>query len=158
MQTPVTHDAPIAPEKRVEEGNHVLPYRTELVACVRCWKNLWPGKRLSSQALPSDDRAGRESWPCARDVLVPCSARHVLRPHKCAFAIAPLGREAHVRAVRLLAATMFSLLAMTMLDDVNTINTWAEPHNANGVTPNTVIDSNDEPPKNNQQRMTARGY
>ena len=53
---------------------------------------------------------------------------------------------------------MFSLLAMTMLDDVNTINTWAEPHNANGVTPNTVIDSNDEPPCNNQQRMTIRAY
>ncbi|EKX38826.1 hypothetical protein GUITHDRAFT_115153 [Guillardia theta CCMP2712] len=53
---------------------------------------------------------------------------------------------------------MFALLAMTMLDDVNTINTWAEPHNANGVTPNTVIDSNDEPPANNQQRMAARGY
>jgi hypothetical protein len=53
---------------------------------------------------------------------------------------------------------MFALLAMTMLDDVNTINTWAEPHNANGVTPNTVIDSNDEPPQNNQQRMSARGY
>ena len=52
---------------------------------------------------------------------------------------------------------MFSLLAMTMLDDVNTINTWAEPHNANGVTPNTVIDSNDEPAGNNQQRMVARG-
>jgi len=54
---------------------------------------------------------------------------------------------------------MFSLLTLTMLgckDDVNTINTWAEPHNANGITPNTVIDSNDEPPKNNQQRMSAR--
>jgi len=56
------------------------------------------------------------------------------------------------------AETMFALLAMTMLDDVNTINSWAEPHNANGVTPNTVIDSNDEPPCNNQQRMAARGY
>ena len=56
------------------------------------------------------------------------------------------------------AGKMFALLAMTMLDDVNTINTWAEPHNANGVTPNTVIDSNDEPPQNNQQRMSARGY
>jgi len=44
------------------------------------------------------------------------------------------------------------------IKDVNTINTWAEPHNANGITPNTVIDSNDEPPKNNQQRMAARGY
>jgi hypothetical protein len=43
-------------------------------------------------------------------------------------------------------------------DYVNTINTWAEPHSANGVTPNTVIDSNDEPPRNNQQRMTARCY
>ena len=53
---------------------------------------------------------------------------------------------------------MFALLAMTMLDDVNTINTWAEPHNANGITPNSVIDSNDEPPCNNQQRMAARGY
>ena len=56
------------------------------------------------------------------------------------------------------AGKMFALLAMTMLDDVNTINTWAEPHNANGVTPNTVIDSNDEPPCNNQQRMTIRAY
>ena len=53
---------------------------------------------------------------------------------------------------------MFALLAMTMLDDVNTINTWAEPHNANGVTPNNPIDSNDEPAGNNQQRMAARGY
>ena len=52
---------------------------------------------------------------------------------------------------------MFALLAMTMLDDVNTINTCAEPHNANGVTPN-IIDSNDEPAGNNQQRMAARGY
>jgi hypothetical protein len=42
--------------------------------------------------------------------------------------------------------------------DVNTINTWAEPRNANGITPNTVIDSNDSPPGNNQQRMTIRGY
>jgi hypothetical protein len=60
------------------------------------------------------------------------------------------------------AETMFALLAMTMLLDansyVNTINSWAEPHNANGVTPNTVIDSNDEPPCNNQQREIARGY
>ena len=62
------------------------------------------------------------------------------------------------RSLLCVAEQMFSVLAMTMLDDVNTINTWAEPHNANGVTPNTVIDSNDEPPKNNQQRMTARGY
>ena len=53
---------------------------------------------------------------------------------------------------------MFATLAMTMLDDVNTINSWAEPHNANGVTPNTVIDSNDEPAGNNQQRMTIRAY
>ena len=52
----------------------------------------------------------------------------------------------------------FSLLLLSQLDDVNTINTWAEPHNANGVTPNTVIDSNDSPPGNNQQRMTARCY
>ncbi len=57
---------------------------------------------------------------------------------------------------------MFSLLEAAakgpVIPDVNTINTWAEPHNANGVTPNTVIDSNDEPPGNNQQRMAARGY
>ena len=33
-----------------------------------------------------------------------------------------------------------------------------QPHNANGVTPNTVIDSNDEPAGNNQQRMVGRGY
>ena len=55
---------------------------------------------------------------------------------------------------------MFSLLksAECGSDYVNTINTWAEPHSANGVTPNTVIDSNDEPPRNNQQRMAARCY
>ena len=53
---------------------------------------------------------------------------------------------------------MFAILARTMLDGVNTINIWAEPHSANGVTPNTVIDSNDEPPCNNQQRMIGRGY
>ena len=58
----------------------------------------------------------------------------------------------------LAASKMFATLMMTILDDVNTINTWAEPHNANGVTPNTVIDSNDEPPCNNQQRMTIRAY
>ena len=45
-----------------------------------------------------------------------------------------------------------------VITDVNTINTWAEPHNANGVTPNSVIDSNDEPPGNNQQRIASRGY
>ena len=56
---------------------------------------------------------------------------------------------------------MFALLRTTMLEyvpDINTINTWAEPHNANGVTPNTIIDSNDEPPGNNQQRIIARNY
>ena len=56
---------------------------------------------------------------------------------------------------------MFALLRSTMLEyvpDINTINTWAEPHNANGVTPNTIIDSNDEPAGNNQQRIATRGY
>jgi len=48
---------------------------------------------------------------------------------------------------------MFAILSY-----VNTINEWAEPRNAEGVTANTVIDSNDEPPCNNQQRMTIRGY
>ena len=66
--------------------------------------------------------------------------------------------EIPVLTSRWLLRRMFALLAMTMLDDVNTINTWAEPHNANGVTPNSVIDSNDEPAGNNQQRMAARGY
>ena len=45
-----------------------------------------------------------------------------------------------------------------LLRDVNTINTWAEPRNANGITPNTVIDSNDLTLGNNQQRMKYRGY
>ena len=55
---------------------------------------------------------------------------------------------------------MFSLLRTVLeyIPDVNTINTWAEPHNANGVTPNTIIDSNDEPAGNNQQRIAARNY
>ena len=52
---------------------------------------------------------------------------------------------------------MFALL-LEANSYVNTINTWAEPHNANGVTPNSIIDSNDEPPCNNQQRMIQRGY
>ena len=52
---------------------------------------------------------------------------------------------------------MFALL-LDANSYVNTINTWAEPHNANGVTPNSIIDSNDEPPCNNQQRMIQRGY
>jgi len=54
-------------------------------------------------------------------------------------------------------AEMFALL-LDANSYVNTINTWAEPHNANGVTPNSIIDSNDEPPCNNQQRMIQRGY
>eukprot|EP00292_Cryptomonas_paramecium_P025508 CAMPEP_0113710616 /NCGR_PEP_ID=MMETSP0038_2-20120614/30259_1 /TAXON_ID=2898 /ORGANISM="Cryptomonas paramecium" /LENGTH=74 /DNA_ID=CAMNT_0000636699 /DNA_START=14 /DNA_END=238 /DNA_ORIENTATION=+ /assembly_acc=CAM_ASM_000170 len=41
---------------------------------------------------------------------------------------------------------------------VNTINTWAEVRSAEGITANTVIDSNDEPPGNNQQRLSTRGY
>jgi len=53
---------------------------------------------------------------------------------------------------------MSAILSLSMLDDINTINTWAEPHNAHSVTPNTIIDSNDEPPSNNQQRMTIRAY
>ena len=57
----------------------------------------------------------------------------------------------------LLTCRMFALL-LDANSYVNTINTWAEPHNANGVTPNSIIDSNDEPPCNNQQRMIQRGY
>ena len=50
------------------------------------------------------------------------------------------------------------IIAHFLFADINTINTWAEPHNANGVTPNTIIDSNDEPPGNNQQRIATRNY
>ena len=56
------------------------------------------------------------------------------------------------------AGTMFALLVATMLDDVNGINTLAEPCSANGTATNTIIDSNDSPPGNNQQRMAKRGY
>ena len=56
----------------------------------------------------------------------------------------------------MLCAEMFALLLNTN-SYVNTINTWAEPHNTNGVTPNSIIDSNDEPPCNNQQSMIQRG-
>ena len=52
---------------------------------------------------------------------------------------------------------MFALL-LDANSYVNTINTWAEPRSANGLTANTVIDSNDSPPGNNQQRMKIRGY
>eukprot|EP00286_Rhodomonas_abbreviata_P029972 CAMPEP_0181298592 /NCGR_PEP_ID=MMETSP1101-20121128/5868_1 /TAXON_ID=46948 /ORGANISM="Rhodomonas abbreviata, Strain Caron Lab Isolate" /LENGTH=75 /DNA_ID=CAMNT_0023403631 /DNA_START=117 /DNA_END=345 /DNA_ORIENTATION=+ len=48
--------------------------------------------------------------------------------------------------------------SFAMLADVNTIDTWAAPHNASGITPNTPIDSNDSPPGNNQQREEIRGY
>ena len=41
---------------------------------------------------------------------------------------------------------------------VNQIDWWADPHNAMGETANEVIDSNDEPPANNQQREMSRGY
>ena len=44
--------------------------------------------------------------------------------------------------VALPCAEMFAILAA----DENTINTWAEPRSAEGVTANTVIDSNDSPP------------
>ena len=53
---------------------------------------------------------------------------------------------------------MFALLVATMLDDVNGINTLAEPCSANGTATNTIIDSNDSPPGNNQQREVKRGY
>ena len=53
---------------------------------------------------------------------------------------------------------MFALLVATMLDDVNGINTEAEPCSANGTATNTIIDSNDSPPGNNQQREVKRGY
>lgn len=53
----------------------------------------------------------------------------------------------------------FVALKTTMLAEYdNTIDTWASPHNADGVTPNTVIDSNDEPAGTNQQRQEIRGY
>ena len=41
---------------------------------------------------------------------------------------------------------------------VNSINTWAEVKSAEGISANTVINSNDEPPGNNQQRLEIRGY
>ena len=40
----------------------------------------------------------------------------------------------------------------------NGINLIGDANSANGLTGNTVIDSNDEPAGNNQQRMLARGY
>mmetsp|Transcript_73196 Transcript_73196/g.152849 ORF Transcript_73196/g.152849 Transcript_73196/m.152849 type:complete len:93 (-) Transcript_73196:67-345(-) len=78
------------------------------------------------------------------------------------FASPPLPSSLSV-PVSLSFAQMFAILADKkaagpFIPDINTINTWAEPHNANGVTPNTIIDSNDEPPCNNQQRMIARSY
>eukprot|EP00339_Tiarina_fusa_P020525 CAMPEP_0117024788 /NCGR_PEP_ID=MMETSP0472-20121206/18374_1 /TAXON_ID=693140 ORGANISM="Tiarina fusus, Strain LIS" /NCGR_SAMPLE_ID=MMETSP0472 /ASSEMBLY_ACC=CAM_ASM_000603 /LENGTH=55 /DNA_ID=CAMNT_0004731319 /DNA_START=35 /DNA_END=202 /DNA_ORIENTATION=- len=47
---------------------------------------------------------------------------------------------------------MFQSLKAGGFGTDNTINTWAEPQNARGLTPNTVIDSNTEPPRNNMQR------
>eukprot|EP00293_Proteomonas_sulcata_P015429 CAMPEP_0184312582 /NCGR_PEP_ID=MMETSP1049-20130417/50692_1 /TAXON_ID=77928 /ORGANISM="Proteomonas sulcata, Strain CCMP704" /LENGTH=54 /DNA_ID=CAMNT_0026628841 /DNA_START=48 /DNA_END=212 /DNA_ORIENTATION=- len=46
---------------------------------------------------------------------------------------------------------------MTMLQDpyANSINDWADAKSAEGLTANTVIDSNDEPPGNNQQCEAA---
>ncbi len=41
---------------------------------------------------------------------------------------------------------------------VNSINNWAEVRSAEGLSPNIPINSNDEPPGNNQQRLSVRGY
>jgi len=60
--------------------------------------------------------------------------------------------------LRAVFATIRQFQELVEVPYVNTINTWAEPRSAEGVTANTVIDSNDEPPQNNQQRMAVRGY
>ena len=133
-----------------------------ICSSMQCWwlaaylRVLW-GKSLAS-ALFHPILLGAV---CARMCFVACSARRGPRAPRMGRIQVPvqsLRVDTKLTCGACSGRTMFSLLAMTMLDDVNTINTWAEPHNANGVTPNTVIDSNDEPPKNNQQRMTARGY
>ena len=74
-----------------------------------------------------------------------------------------LNRFDTIREFMALKSTMLELDGNGVDEDyqlryVNTINTWAEPLNAQGITPNTVIDSNDEPPGNNQQRLQTRGY
>ena len=53
---------------------------------------------------------------------------------------------------------MFPLLRTAMLNAVgkDSIET-AEAHTANGLSYNDVIDSNDEPPQNNQQSMAKKG-
>jgi len=43
-------------------------------------------------------------------------------------------------------ATIRQFQELVEVPYVNTINTWAEPRSAEGVTANTVIDSNDSPP------------
>ena len=40
----------------------------------------------------------------------------------------------------------------------NGINLIGDANSANGLTGNPVIDSNDEPAGNNQQRMDKKGY
>jgi len=43
-------------------------------------------------------------------------------------------------------------------NDVNTIDTWAVPHNENGISPNTPIFSGDVPFGLNKERYDIRSY
>jgi len=43
-------------------------------------------------------------------------------------------------------------------DSVNTIDTWAVPHNENGISPNIPIYSGDVPFGVNKKRYDVRGY
>lgn len=43
-------------------------------------------------------------------------------------------------------------------NDVNTIDTWAIPHNENGISPNIPIYSGDTPFGVNEKRYEVRGY
>lgn len=43
-------------------------------------------------------------------------------------------------------------------DSVNTIDTWAVPHNENGISPNIPIYSGDVPYGVNKKRYEVRGF
>ena len=136
----------------------------------------FPGQTARSNGLADALHDASDHIPVVADLMVPGLLTCVLDDNLgrvvsggtssiCGTVVALLTLPAfllHQMSLHLLTSRvlcrMFSLLLLSQLDDVNTINTWAEPHNANGVTPNTVIDSNDEPPCNNQQRMTIRAY
>lgn len=82
---------------------------------------------------------------------------------KINFDSKPCCRFDNIREFVALQSTTTTMLSNGLNDAyelryVNSINTWAEVRSAEGLSPNIPINSNDEPPGNNQERLAVRGY